>query len=101
MSDIKKLLKKEVVERRYNRMVFVESILNGRKLFYQGGEVDITNAVHIAALNPECQRLGFILNHCSPETIKQMWMDGSMAEFSAPIHRAVLSLADTYIGEEL
>ena len=101
MSDSKKTLKKEVVERRYNRRVFVESILNGRKLFYQGNEVDIVRAMKMAAFYPGHEKLIDIIRSFNEEKLKQMWMDGALAKFSAPIHRAVLSLADTHIGEEL
>lgn len=101
MSDSKKPLKKEVVERRYNRRVFVESIISGRKLFYQKAEVDIIDAMKLAACYPGFEKIGDIMQKYDADQLKSMWLHGVMAEFSGPINRAVLSLADQYIGEEL
>ncbi len=91
-----------IQERRDNRKGFIENVIKGMSVPVSlDVEITIIDAINYASSLPENEKLAVIMTRYDDSQLKKMWLDGSMAEFSALIHRAVLSLADQHIGEEL
>lgn len=90
-----------IQERRDNRKGFIENIFKGMNVpISHSRSVSITDAMKIVAQNNEefCNYYDAGIND---EQMIALWLDGDLAQYSCLIHKAVLSLADKHIGEEL